>query len=81
MSKITQEKQIVEYCRTHIWITQKDAFLLGIGRLASRIWDMEEAGYVIIREPIKVEKADGTSTYVKRYAIVRTPEGERINER
>lgn len=81
MSKITQEKQIVDFCRVNIWITQRDAYKLGIYRLASRIWDMDEKGYVIIREPIKVTNADGTSTYVKRYAIVRTPEGVRINER
>ena len=80
MNYITQEKIIVDYCRKNIWITQLDAFRLGIGRLASRIWDMEEKGYVIIRERVKVTKADGTTAYVKRYSIIRTPEGEKINE-
>ncbi len=78
MDNLTQEKQIVEYCRANIWITQKEAFLLGIGRLASRIWDMDEKGYVIIRERIKVKKANGSEVYVKRYSVVKTPEGERI---
>lgn len=72
--KLTQEKKIVDFCKANIWITQRDAYKLGIYRLASRICDMRQAGYVIIKEYIKVENADKTTSYVKRYSIVKTPD-------
>ena len=81
MNKVTQIHKIVEFCKANIWITQRDAYKLGIYRLASRIHDMLELGYEIIREYIKVENADGTTSYVKRYSIVKFPEKEVYNAR
>lgn len=69
MNKITQKQIILDYCKTNTWITQRDAYKLGIYRLASRIWEMTEEGCVVIREYIKVENADGTYSYVKRYSV------------
>lgn len=74
MTKTTQIKKIVEFFKTHSWITQRDADFLGIKRLASRIWDMKQLGFVFIDEYIKVENADGTTSYVKRYSIVKYPD-------
>ena len=74
MNKITQIQKIVEFCKKNIWITQRDAYKLGIYRLASRIYDMDEMGYVIIREFIEVKNADGTTSRVKRYSIVKYPD-------
>ena len=79
MTKTTQEQKIDKFCEQNVWITQRDAYFLGIARLASRVWDMEEKGYVFIREYIKVKNADGTSSYVKRYSIVKYPEKEVYN--
>lgn len=79
MTKTTQEQKIVTFCEKYVWITQRDAYFLGIARLASRVWDMEEKGYVFIREYIKVTNADGTTSYVKRYSIVKRPGKEVYN--
>lgn len=73
MNDYTQVQKIVDFCDRHIWITQRDAYKLGIYRLASRIYDMDEAGFVIIRETIEVENADGSKSRIKRYAIARKP--------
>lgn len=77
--KITQVQKIDDFCKAHTWITQRDAYKLGIYRLASRIWDMEQLGFVFIDEYIKVENADGTTSYVKRYSIVKRPRKEVYN--
>ena len=74
MTKYTQIQKIVAYSKNHILITQRDAGFLGIARLASRICDMRKAGYRIIDEYIKVENADGSTSYVKRYSIVGYPD-------
>lgn len=79
MNKVTQNQKIVDFCKAHTWITQRDAYKLGIYRLASRIWDMEQLGFVFIDEYIKVENADGTTSYVKRYAIAKRPKKEVCN--
>lgn len=79
MNKVTQEQKIDKFCEKNIWITQRDAYKLGIYRLASRIYDMTEMGFVFIDEYIKVENTDGTSSYVKRYAIVKRPKKEVYN--
>jgi hypothetical protein len=79
MTKVTQIQKIVEFCKAHTWITQRDAYKLGIYRLASRIYDMVQMGFAIIDEYIKVENADGSSSYVKRYSIVKYPEKEVYN--
>lgn len=75
MNKITQKKIILDFCKANTWITQRDAYKLGIYRLASRIWDMDEEGcYKIIRETIRVENADGSYSYVKRYSVTEREE-------
>lgn len=74
MNKTTQIQKIVAFCEKNTWITQRDAYKLGIYRLASRIYDMDEMGYVIIREFIEVKNADGTTSRVKRYSIVKYPD-------
>ena len=78
-NKITQEGKIVNFCKANVWITQRDALMLGIYRLASRISDMTTKGYWIARELISVDNADGSKSRVARYRIIRTPEGELFN--
>lgn len=79
MNKTTQIQKIVEFCKARTWITQRDALKLGIYRLASRIFDMKELGYRIISEFIEVTNIDGTTSRVKRYSIVKSPESEVYN--
>ena len=50
MDKLTQEKKILDYCKLHKTITQREALNLGIYRLASRISDLAAKGFPIERE-------------------------------
>ena len=81
MNKETQERKIVNFCIIRKdgevslrWITQRDAFKLGIYRLASRISDMKLKGYSILTEYVRVENTDGTFSRIARYKILETPE-------
>ena len=82
MNKFTQEQKIVAYCVQNTgmvtvfrWITQRDALKLGIYRLASRISDMKEKGYLIDTEYVRVKNADGTYSRIARYKILAFPGG------
>lgn len=73
--KRTQIQQIVDFCRTFEWITQRDAYKLGIYRLASRINDMNRIGYFIKVEYVTVTNIDGTTSRIARYKIITLPDG------
>ena len=79
MNEYTQVKKIIEYCGKFTWITQRDALRLGIYRLASRMSDMKNAGFVIDSEYIKVTNVDGTESRVKRYRTLKYPDGRDFN--
>lgn len=69
MNKVTQIKKIVDYINEHGSITDNQAVRrLGVGRLASRIWDMKQLGYSIDKKTIKVRGRDGSASYVARYS-------------
>lgn len=72
--KNTQVTMIENFSRSFGWITQRDAYRLGIYRLASRISDMKAAGYQIMTEYVRVENADGTSSRIARYKVIKTPD-------
>lgn len=77
MNKVTQIQKIVAFCKAHKnQITARDAYKLGIMRLASRISDMNRLGYWIRSELITVENADGSKSRVARYTIVKYLESE-----
>ena len=44
---MTQKQRILRYMEDHGSISQKDASMLGIGRLAARILELRRAGYAI----------------------------------
>ncbi len=71
--KNTQVTMIENYSRSFGWITQRDAFRLGIYRLASRISDMKAMGYQIMTEYVRVDNADGSNSRIARYKVVKTP--------
>lgn len=71
--KNTQILKIENYCRNFGWITQRVANNLGIYRLASRISDMKRLGYWIETEYVMVDNADGTSSRIAKYKVVKTP--------
>lgn len=66
-----QESRIIAFCEAHGSITQRQAFKLGIYRLASRIHDLRVKGYLIDAERIEVKNKDGTTSRVAKYTILR----------
>lgn len=67
----TQAKMILDYLRDHEWITQMDAYRLGITRLAARIADLIKAGYRIERELVQITKENGRKTRIARYRLAK----------
>lgn len=75
MNEYTQIKKIISFCHKFTWITQREALYLGIYRLASRMSEMKSGGFEIKSEYITVKNSDGSKSRVKRYAILRNPDG------
>lgn len=71
MDKTTQNNKILTFCRVNGSITQRQAFNLGIYRLASRVHDLRAAGYLIHTDYITVENKDGTTSRIAKYTILR----------
>ena len=69
-----QTDKILAFCKAHGSITQRDAFKLGIYRLAPRIIDLRNAGYVIGVESMTVINSDGSKSRVAKYTILRHKE-------
>lgn len=74
MNADTQIKKIENYIDAHGEISQRHAWLMGIGRLASRIHDMKEMGYKISSERRSVRNTDGSMSHVAFYSIIEKPE-------
>lgn len=68
MSK-NQREVVLNYIKDHGSITARQAYHLGIMRLASRISDLKKAGFDIISDTVKVKNRDGSFAYVSRYSI------------
>lgn len=71
---MTQCEKILNYMNEHGSITARQAYRLGIMRLASRISNLKAAGYKIKSETIKVKNRDGSSTYVAKYSFLKASE-------
>ena len=74
MTRITQCDKIVAYMTEHGSITDRQATMLGIRRLASRIWDLKSNGYKIKMDLIKVQNVDGSYSHVGKYSFLKAPE-------
>lgn len=69
--KNTQHYKILDFFKTHKYITPMDAFkYLGITKLATRISEMKRMGYLFAQEMIEVANRDGASVRVMRYEFV-----------
>lgn len=67
---MTQKEKILQYLKEHGTITTREAFVnLGVTRLASRIWDLRNDGYNVIREMISVKNRDGEKCTVAQYRL------------
>lgn len=66
---MTQIDKIVNYINEHGSITDRQADRrIGVGRLASRIFDMKQAGYRVKTERIRVRNRDGSFSHIARYS-------------
>jgi hypothetical protein len=66
----TQHEKILDYLRDKGELSQREAYFMGIGRLASRIHDLKKAGYMIITEMREVTNADGSKSTVAFYHLL-----------
>lgn len=66
---MTQCETVLNYIEEHGSITARQAYKLGIMRLASRISDLKRAGFDIKSDTVKVKCRDGSVTYVSRYSM------------
>ena len=66
---MTQCEIVLNYIEEHGSITARQAYKLGIMRLASRISDLKKAGFDIKSDTVKVKCRDGSVTYVSRYSM------------
>lgn len=65
-----QTERILEYMQTFGSITTAQAFTdLGVARLASRIHDLRDQGYVITREMVSAKNRYGETVHFARYSL------------
>lgn len=70
MDKTKQCELILDYLKTHNGITAKEAMeRLGIARLASRIFDLKEAGFSVTSIFENGKNRYGLPTRYKRYYV------------
>lgn len=66
----TQARQVLEHLRRGHTLTALEALrLYGIGRLAARVRDLREQGYMIEAMTIAVVKANGRAAHVASYSL------------
>ena len=71
MSKRSQCKQIVEYCKRHTFITAREAVQhLDCLRLSARIADLESVGYVFNHQMVYYRNHDGEPKKYMMYRLV-----------
>lgn len=66
---MTQCETVLNYIEEHGSITARQAYKLGIMRLASRISDLKKAGFDIKSDTVKVKCRDGSVSHVSRYSM------------
>lgn len=68
--KKTQHEKVYDYMKEHGEISQRDAYKMGIYRLAAVIWDLKHnAGYFIKSDMREVTNQDGSKTKVAFYSL------------
>lgn len=68
---MTQCEKILNYIEERGSITARQAYKLGIMRLASRISDLRREGHLIKTEDIKVKNRDGSHSYIAKYSLIK----------
>ena len=76
---MTQCEKILEHLKNRGSITARQAYHMGIMRLASRIADLKKdpdvaIDYIIKTDTMKVKNRDGSHSYVAKYSLVKKSE-------
>ena len=76
---MTQCEKILEHLKNRGSITARQAYHMGIMRLASRIADLKKdpevaIDYTIKTDTMKVKNRDGSHSYVAKYSLVKKSE-------
>lgn len=68
--KKTQKAKVMNYMKEHGEISQRDAYKMGIYRLAAVIWDLIHEDHIYIKsERRKVQNSDGSFSRVGFYSL------------
>ena len=72
---MSQEADVIKYCKEHGSITTKQAMEdLGCFRLSARIFDIREHGIDVQKDMVVVKNRNGEDCRVARYTIPNIPE-------
>ena len=74
----TQCEVVLDYIGEHGSITQRDAYRLGIYRLASRVSDLKRAGFPIKGKTEVVVNVDGSKSHISRYYLEKEVNGDGV---
>lgn len=73
---MTQEEAIVKFLEKHSWISPMQAFeYLGITKLATRVSEMKQKGFVFEDEDVTKKTRYGRTATFKKYRIIKKPKG------
>ena len=71
MGKATQKDLVLKYLNDFGFITSWQAFKdLGITRLAARIWELKDKGYIFKEERVEAKNRYGLPCHYKKYSLV-----------
>lgn len=76
---MTQREKVKKALLNRGYITARQAYHMGIMRLASIIWAIKNEDvefsekYLIITDTLKVKNRDGSFSYVAKYRLVKRP--------
>lgn len=74
---LTQNQRVIAYIEEFGSITSKEAFdMMGVTRLASRIHDLSEMGYVFRKQTESAENRYGDKTKFIRYSLIGDGDGK-----
>lgn len=64
-----QKERVLDYMKRYGKISQRDAYEMGIARLASRICEIKKDGILIKTEPKKVINKDQSTSIITIYSL------------
>lgn len=76
---MAQTDIILDVLKMGITITQRDAIYMGCYRLAAVIFKLKKAGHHIKTEMVEVTKADGNTTRIAAYSLIKEEAADEQN--